>query len=279
MLYILTALFCEAKPYIEIYQLKRASAPGGIQLFEGVNCRLAVSGAGPVNAAAAAAYLLTRYTAGRTDIFINDIFINIGAAGSKVFNIGEIILCHKIINAFTNKALYPEMLYKHPFREGILCSAGRPASDSSYELTDMEGAFAYEAVQTFLPSSQIHCIKVISDNLCPGSVTAESIGKLMSDTAEPIRGWLDTLTEPEEPIDILTAEENSLMDIVSKNLRLTFAMNQKLRQNCRQAKIRGLNIVHILLEASKAKSTEKNEGKAMFAKLISRLSYFYCVFR
>ncbi|MDR2650224.1 MAG: hypothetical protein LBB94_10980, partial [Clostridiales bacterium] len=140
MLYIITALFCEAKPYIGIYRLKRTAAPGNIQLFEGETCRLAVGGVGSVHAASAAAYLPARYTPNREDLFVN-----IGAAGSGVFNIGEIVLCHKIVNTFTGKEFYPEMLYRHPFREGALGSVGSPARASVYELTDMEGAFAYEA--------------------------------------------------------------------------------------------------------------------------------------
>ena len=266
MIYILIALFCEAKPYIEFFQLKRVDAPGSLQVFEGDSCRLVVGGVGPVNAATASSYLLTRYAAGQTDFFIN-----IGAAGSKVFNIGEIILCHKIINNFTKKEFYPEMLYKHPFYEGVLCSTGLPALESQYDLTDMEGAFAYEAAQIFLTSSQIHCIKVISDNLSPGFVTAEGLARLMYDTAEAICGWLGALSEPDKPADILTSQENSLLEVISEHLRLTFAMNQKMRQLSRQAKIRGMDIFQAFSDVSNSRPINKNESKSAFAKLVSRL--------
>ena len=267
MLYLLTALFYEAKPYIKLYWLKRIPAPGGIQLFEGDSRLLAVSGAGPVNAAAAAVYMLTRYPPGRADVFIN-----IGAAGSSVFNIGEIVLCHKITNTFTGKDLYPDMLYRHPFREGILGTAGRISSESDYELTDMEGAFIYEAAQKFLPSAQIHCIKVISDSMRPTSVNAEGLEALMSETAEAVHGWLESLAEEDMSADVFTDEENHLIDLISEHLRLTFAMARKLKKVCGQAKTRGLDMSTVLLEYSQIVSRGKREGKDIYAKLIERMS-------
>ncbi|MDR1558827.1 MAG: hypothetical protein LBS84_03835 [Clostridiales bacterium] len=267
MIYILTALFQEAKPYIEIYRLKRTAALGGVQLFEGEDCRLTVCGIGPVKAAAAAAHTMTRYAPRR-----GDLFVNIGAAGSLVFNIGEIVLCHKIVNTFTGGEFYPAMLYEHPFREGILGSSGSPVRESRYELTDMEGAFAYEAALTFLPAARIQCVKVISDRLNPESVSAKALEKLMSVTAGRISEWLDGLAELDKPKDILTEDEGRLMEIVSKNMRLTFAMNQKLRQVCVQAKIRGVNAFAALMDASEIAAVSKTDSKEAFVGLISRLS-------
>ena len=261
------ALFCETKPYIYTYRLKKVPAPGSIQLFEGNNCRLAVSGAGAVSAMTASVYMLTRYAAQ-----CNDTFVNIGAAGSTAFNTGEIVLCNKTVNTFTGKTLYPELLYKHPFREGVLGTVGKIAAESDYDLIDMEGAFVYEAAQMFLPSSQIHCIKVISDNLRPESVTPVSLEKLMSETAGAICSWLDSISEPDKPVKILTAEEDQLIDLISSHLRLTFAMIQQLRQACRMAKVRGSNIIPQLSAYSEFITQEKREGKALFAELMEILS-------
>ena len=266
MIFMLTSLFFEAKPYIDMYRLKKIPAPGGIQIFEGDNRRLAVSGPGPVNAAAAAAYMLTRYAALRTDTFAN-----IGAAGSAAFHAGDIVLCHKIVNTFTGKALYPEMLYKHPFHEGALGSVGQPASKSDYALADMEGAFAYEAAQTFLPSSQIQCIKVISDNLSPGSVTREGLEKLMYETAGAIGGWLESIAGADKPADIFSDGETRLMELISENLHMTFAMRQKFWQACGRAKIRDLNITEVLSGYSGNIAKDKKEGKAAFISLINIL--------
>ena len=306
MLYILTALYCEAKPYISAYAMKKVSAPGSMQMFEGDGCRLAISGTGPAASAAAAAHMLTRYAAQR-----GAPFANIGCAGSKVFNAGETVLCHKLVNAFTGRAFYPEMLYRHPFHEGMLCSAGKavssgsagkaasdsdsatsssisssassaisssassapdPALAAGCDMADMEGAFVYEAARAFLPASQIHCIKVISDRLNPEPATADSIGALMGSAAGAICGWLDGLRDINKPADVFTDEESRLMDCASMHLRLTFAMEQNLARACRMAKKRGLDIAAALSEHPDSPVNLKNEGKAAFAKLMDRLS-------
>jgi len=163
------------------------------------------------------------------------------------------------------------MLYKHPFHEGVLATVGRAASESDSDLADMEGAFVYEAAQTFLPSSQIHCIKVITDNLDPESVTKEGLEKAMSETAGEIYGWLDSITEKNMPAGIFTGGENSLMELISEHLRLSFAMRQKLRQECRQAKIRGLDITAILSGYAETAVKDKKERKDVFTELTSVL--------
>ncbi|MDR2648350.1 MAG: hypothetical protein LBB94_01330, partial [Clostridiales bacterium] len=71
---------------------------------------------------------------------------------------------------------------------------------------------------------------------------------------------------------VFTDDDNRLMEIVSENLGLTFAMRQKLRQVCGQAKIRGVNTTAALSESTKAPALRKIESKAAFAGLISRLS-------
>jgi hypothetical protein len=267
MLYILTALFCEARPVIERYGLKKIQAPGRIQLFEGDACRLAVGGAGPVCSVTAAAHMLTRF--GATG---GDFFANVGAAGGALFRVGDIVLCHKIINTFTGRAFYPEMLYAHPFREGVLGSVGKIGQSSGSGLTDMEGAFVYEAAQAFLPSSQIFCIKVVSDAMRPDTVTAESISNLFDAASGDICGWLESFAGFDKPGGDTADDVSALIDVIAGRLRLTFAMEKILRQACRAAKTRGLDVSSILSEYPAIGTGVKADGKAAFAGLLSRLS-------
>jgi len=267
MIYFLTALYHEAKPYIEMLQLKRVAATGNIQLFRNNDYMLAMGGSGPVKATVATAYFLTKYPPG-----CHDILINIGAAGSKTFHIGEVILCHKIVNTFTRKEFYPEMLYNHPFREGTLGSVGYPASESIYDLADMEGAFVYEAAQTFLKASQIYCLKTVSDHLCSESVTGKSIEKLMSGTVEVVCKWLDSITEPGRPSEMLTDKENCLLENLNENLKLTFAMRQLLLKECRQAKLRQVDVAEVLMQMQVVRPKGKDESKAALAMLIKILN-------
>ena len=267
MTYILTALYHEAKPYIEMLQLKREIAVGNIQLFRNNDYMLSIGGAGSVAATVATVYLLTRYPPGS-----HDLFVNVGTAGSKNFHIGEVVLCHKIVNTFTRKEFYPEMLYKHPFREGILGSVGNPASDSVYDLADMEGAFVFEAAQTFFKTTQVYCIKTVSDHLCSESVTGKSIEKLMSGSVEIVCRWLGSIAEQSKPYELLSDEEKCLLESLNENLKLTFAMRQILLQECRKAKLRQVDLVEILMQTQEVKPKGKDESKVALTKLIKSLN-------
>jgi len=267
MTYILTALYHEAKPYIEMLQLKRVAATGNIQLFSNNNYMIAIGGSGPVKATVTTVYLLTRYPPGS-----HDLFINVGTAGSKTFHIGEVVLCHKIINTFTRKEFYPEMLYKHPFREGILGSVGNPASESLYDLADMEGAFVFEAAQTFFKATQVYCIKTVSDYLCSETVTGKSIEKIMTDTVEIVCRWLDSIAEQSKPSELISDEEKWLLENLSENLKLTFAMRQILLKECRQAKLRQVDVAEVIMQMQVVKPKGKDESKAALAKLIKILN-------
>jgi len=228
---------------------------------------LAIGGVGFVKATVATAYFLTRYPPGS-----HDLFVNIGIAGSKAFHIGEIILCHKIVNTFTRKEFYPEMLYSHPFREGILGSVGNPAFESEFDLADMEGAFVFEAAQTFLKTTQIYCLKIVSDYLNSESVTEKSIEKLISSTVEVVCSWLNSISEQGRPSELLSDEESCILENLNGNLKLTFAMRQMLLKECRQAKLRKVDVAEVLMQSQDVKPKRKDESKAALAKLIKNLN-------
>ena len=266
MIYFLTALYHEAKPYIEMLQLKRVAAAGNIQLFRSNDYMLAIGGSGPVKATVATVYFLTRYPPGS-----NDFFVNIGTAGSKTFQIGDVVLCHKIVNTFTRKEFYPEMLCKHPFREGILGTVGNTASESVFDLADMEGAFVFEAAQTFLKASQIFCLKTVSDYLCSESVTGKSIENQMFGNVEVVCGWLNSIAERDKPSELLSDEESNMLENINENLKLTFAMRQMLLKECRKAKLRQADVAEVLIQTQSVKAKGKEEGKAALAKLIKTL--------
>jgi hypothetical protein len=169
------------------------------------------------------------------------------------------------------------MLHRHPFLEGALVSVGEAArSPGGYDLTDMEGAFAYEAALTFMPSSRIYCVKIISDRMRPELVTAESVTRLFARTAGEIRAWLHGIGKQEtprkKPGGSLPDEECALMDLTASKLRMTYSTDRIFRRACRDAKIRGLDVNVILAEYSAHTAREKHEKSAAFAGLMRRLS-------
>ncbi|OUM88647.1 MAG: hypothetical protein BAA01_03170 [Bacillus thermozeamaize] len=207
MIFISTALYHEAKPLIQHFRLKKATLssppPGRMQLFTGSpsslgqEVLLVVGGTGPLAAAVATTYALTA-----ARVSERDFFLNIGICGTvrKDWPRGEAVLCHKIIHHDTGRAYFPDVLIRHPFREGVLETFSHPVTAAmetdgkstgeatrniagkstgtiagetpppaghvpAGDVVDMEGAGCFEAAAAFLPPHRMLFVKVISDHL------------------------------------------------------------------------------------------------------------------
>lgn len=274
MVYFLTALYYEAKDIIEHYKMKKVMEVTKFQVFKGENELLIISGTGGIKAVVAAAYLLTSFGYNENDIFIN---VGIcGAPGHKAC-IGEVFLCNKLIDSFSLKAFYPDMLFKHPFKEGTLESFSEVVNDAGKknietDIADQEGAFVYEAVSTFLKPENIYIIKIVSDILNPGTVTPEYIESLMSDNMPKVYDWLQERTGFRLNYkDIISAEEYKTLKALSGNMKLTSAMNIELKKLYRQYKIRNGHVIGGINNYINYNCKTKIEGKKTFGELRKRL--------
>ena len=168
MVYLIIALFCEAKPFIDYFQLKQDHSHCKWRVFTGSKMALIISGSGKIRSSMAATYLLCQYP---KESFLNSIIANIGICGStglNSFGIGDLVLVNQIIDRGTLRNYFPDMMVKHDFAESGLETFDFPVvsdNDLSLPLADMEAAGFYEAVSVFFDSHQIYCFKLISDKL------------------------------------------------------------------------------------------------------------------
>lgn len=270
MVYFLTALYYEAKDIIEHYKMKKVIEVTKFQAFKGENELLIISCTGGIKATVAATYLLTRF--GYNE---NDIFVNVGICGTpkEKASLGEIFLCNKLIDNFSKKAFYPDMLFKHPFKEGTLESFSdvihvNERKNINADMADQEGAFIYETVSMFLNPQNIYIIKIVSDFLNPCSVTTQSIEKLMTDNMPKIYEWLEERSKLKfYNEDIMISEEYNILKDLSENMRLTTAMNIELNKLARQYKIRNGHIDDVINEYKNLHCKSKAEGKKAFGEL------------
>ncbi len=162
MILISTALYHEAKPLIQHFRLKKAILPslqpGRIQLFTGHPSSpdreiwLVVGGTGPLAAAVATTYALTAALthlhgyAGNKPSQNGPLFLNIGICGAvrKDWPRGEAVLCHKIIHHDTGRAYFPDVLIRHPFREGVLETFSHPVTAAMEPAGKSTGTIAGE---------------------------------------------------------------------------------------------------------------------------------------
>lgn len=274
MTYFLTALYYEAESIISQYKMKKVMEAAKFQAFKGQDEVLVISGIGALKSVVAATYLLDFFKYKE-----NDIFINIGVCGGNREGCaeGDVFLCNKLIDSYNNKTFYPDILFKHPFKEGTLESFSETADSETvknikFDVADQEGTFVYEAVSMFLKPHNIHIIKIVSDILNPEEVTPEKIKKLMEGNLPQIYSWVEKRENIEaEEEEVINKEEKGILMLLSENLHLTSAMNRELFKLSKQYKVRNGKFMDIINEYTEIKCQAKNEGKRIFGQIKNRL--------
>ena len=164
MLYIVTALYIEAKPLISLFNLKKDNSYTKFQVFSNENIKLIISGTGKIKSATALTYLISN-----NDIKENDYIINIGFIASSNDNsqLGDIVYISKIQNAYSDTTFYPEMIYKHNFLEGSLTTFDKIIENKieNVEYIDMEAYGFFQTASIFFKRDKIILLKIVSDIL------------------------------------------------------------------------------------------------------------------
>ena len=133
MMYFVMARHNDARQLIKYFGLKKDMAVCPFPVFLAEDCVLCLSGEGRVNAAAAAAYILTRW--GK-----NGLFVHLGPGKD-----GAAIYPHTIRDG--DITVYQEMLFRPPH---FVCDG---------IIEDGEGVFAYLAAEKWLPLKQIMIVR------------------------------------------------------------------------------------------------------------------------
>ena len=271
MIYIAVALTVEAKPLITYFKLKKDNEIKKYQVFKNEEIILMITGSGMLQGAIAATYVL-----GSLDIGEEDIFLNLGICGAVKDNIsiGDIILCNKIINNSSKKNFYPDMLFKHKFREGTLETFFHVVDKRieldkiQGEIVDMEGAGICEAASLFFSQYQINVIKIVSDYLSTSEITPEKVMELIENKIDKIAKWLEERKKfYVGNKEIFTFEEKENIKKIEENLKLTESMHYEFIELMQYYKIQNKSIENIILKYSDIKIKDKREGKINFERI------------
>ncbi|QXE17959.1 hypothetical protein [Clostridium sp. 001] len=274
MVFIVTALHCEAKPFIERFDLKRDNSVNKFQVFKNEEIVLIVSKTGAINMASACAYIIAKFEADQYDTFIN-----IGVCGSKdrTFQIGTSVLCNKIIDNITDKDFYPDMIFKHPFKEACLESFAKIVDQKDLEkirgdIVDMEGAAFFQAVSIFMPPHRIYSLKIVSDYLDGTNVTGEKVTELICEKSDEICNWIQDIEhECAKPKDILDEKDMNYINEIVCNFNLSVSMQHQLKKLAKGYKVRNDNLILALDPFTQIYCKTKYERKMYFEKLVQQL--------
>ncbi len=297
MIYLFTALYCEAQIMIEQYGLKKSADSPRFQQFasESRQILLTVSGAGEIAAAAAVSSVCTKYPPKQ-----NDFLVNVGTCAGTSQRDG-IFFIHKLTEQTTGKTFYPDMLYAHGFQEAELCTVMKPwkhkvqadqskdmptyrkwydvTEDADTGLYDMEAASIYQAGLYFFGPEQMLFLKVVSDNGEGDRLLPEFIRQRMETHSKSIVSFLEQLmaiSNQEGHMEQQQKQERQEQWIckLCADLHCSKTMEESLRQHLHYAALVGIDYkkaVQELYEENKIPCKDKREGKRCFEAFKQRL--------
>lgn len=297
MITILTALMFEAAPLIRHFGLKKDLGRKDFPVFRHADILLAVSGVGKVQAAMAAAALLSANPPTGQDLLLNIGFCGIktpqardnsapaGGSPGPAVPAGTILSVWKVTDMDTGRDLYPDVYHgldlpaaalechsivqtvPPDFRPVPSTAPDGPPFPPQIIAIDMESAGIMAAARIWLAPHQVVLLKIVSDQLDPDGQARTTANKARLDglmTAslavidQVIASWQTwTATDPSAATIARPAEDTAMLELVSAKLRLTVAMRRILAEDLRKARLLGLEPIPHL----KAALTEQPQSK------------------
>ena len=270
MLYIVTALYIEAKPLISLFNLKKDNTYTKFQVFSNENIKLIISGTGKIKSATALTYLIAN-----KNIKENDYIINIGFIASLNDNsqLGDIVYISKIQNAYSDTTFYPEMIYKHNFLEGSLTTFDKIIENKieNIEYIDMEAYGFFQTASIFFKKDKIFLLKIVSDILKENVEDRILIDfkddNLFNKSYKKIYDFLLKFIDiPDNNKNNFDNNEQDLIKKVLENLKLSDTMTYEFFNILKYLKIKYGNI-DILKQYENIEVNSKVQGKKIFEEI------------
>lgn len=285
MVYLFTALYCEAYIFIKQFHLEKDLQNTRFQVFYNreKEIRLTVTGVGGIAAATAVGSICTEYKPKG-----GDVLLNIGTC-AHIAGSGGIFLCNKITEWPTGKVFYPDILYRHNFCEETIVTGmmpwngeenimGIPLMDFDAKLYDMEAAAIYQAGSYFFGPHQMMFLKVVSDGGTPEVVSKEGVEHLMEGYQEVLFSFteqLRTIIHENKRMDNgLWKENEGLFEKLCTDLHCSKVMRDSLRQHLQYLILTGTDyesVVQDMYLGGLLPCKDKREGKLRFEELRRRL--------
>lgn len=283
MIFIFTALYCEAQLLIRHFNLAKKQESTCFQEFynDTAGIRLTVTGVGEIAAATAVGSVCSVYKPTP-----DDLLLNVGICAHTVKNDG-IFLCNKIVERATGKTFYPDMLYRHPFDEGTIVTGMLPWSGEHDDiltaapagsLYDMEAAAIYQAGIRFLEPHQMIFLKIVSDHGAPEDVSKERIAQLMEHYQDRIWEYTSQLSAISQDSNgcksPLQQDEKELTEAFCTDLHCSKAMRDSMKQYIRYLALTGTDyraVIRDMYGSGLLPCKDKREGKLRFEEFKRRL--------
>lgn len=285
MIYLFTALYCEAHIFIKQFHLEKNPENTRFQEFynktEGI--LLTITGVGEIAAAAAVAGICSKYKPKE-----DDMLLNIGTCARREGNAG-VFVCNKLIEQATGKTFYPDILYRHNFGEEAIITGMLPWNDeknipgvpiviSGKYLYDMEAAAVYQAGAYFFGPHQMVFLKIVSDSGTAKNVSEKQVVNLMESCQDIFFSFLKQLSltagKKNREEYCFHQEEDPVIEKLSADMHCSKVMKDLLKQHIRYLALSGADYASVIQDMYREGSLpckDKREGKLRFEELKRRL--------
>lgn len=282
MIYIFTALYCEAHIFIQKYNLIKNQENTWFQEFynETASIRLAVTGVGEIAAAAVVSSICSLYKPA-----LNDMLLNIGLCAHTTQNNG-IFLCNKIIEQVTGKTFYPDILYRHNFLEETIITGMQLLNNENYNnnynniaaMYDMEAAAIYQVGIHFFGPHQMFFLKIVSDKGSAKEVTKEHATHFITQYQDCIFDFIKQLFDIIHKNSYykiqISKEDERIIETFCTDLHCSKAMRDSLKQYIRYLMLSNTDYISIIQNMYREHllpCKDKKEGKLRFEEFKKRL--------
>ena len=198
MICIHCALFSEAKPLIEIFELKEEANNSLFKIFSSSSTLLIISGIGKERTIAAIGYLEGKFFSKKEKQ--PHLWVNVGIVGHPKLDIGSPFFVHKSINASNQTSYFPTFILDPKIKTETLTTFDKVQTSYDDSLNnsafDLEGAAFFSAASIFTSSEWLHSYKIVSDNKNHSieNLTKKKIEELIKNQIEPLKNFIESLS-------------------------------------------------------------------------------------
>lgn len=199
-MFLVVALQAEAQPLITHFDLRCESRMGMFRIYRSESMALVISGVGKSLSAAATGYLC-----GCSDGWRNAPWINIGVAGHRDVDVGELIVANKIVDQSTARSWYPPQLVSGVVNSTLITVDEPEETYPERAAYDMEAAGFFPSATRCSSGELVQSIKVISDNPHQSitSLNARCIEQLITRNLSKMEQFINRLSELAVEVKVL----------------------------------------------------------------------------
>ena len=270
MITIASALYHEARPLIDWYDLKKNHEFQKVDVFENESLRVIITGTGKIQSAIAITHVLSQSACGEK-------IINLGICGAVEEDIktGSLFLVHEIRDFSSKKRYYPDILTDFQIPGIAVTTFDTPITQDQIsqvsdklEIVDMEASGFYESAIRYYSPDRIQVLKIVSDHLEGTRCTPDLVSDIFLQNKIQIQKIISHSPEKKE---IINAEELLLLQQIAQTLKFTRTQWHMFLDFCKAYKIRTSNDFSILQKYLEMEVNNKTQNKGHFETIRSLL--------